>query len=338
MWESSTSGSTGAPVRVLKTGLTDLMWRAVTLRDHVWHRRDLSAKLAAIRQGAPDQTGDNWGAATWGINTGPVAMLSMGRSADAQLDWLRAQRPQYLLTYPSNAAEIARRSMERREPLESLLEVRTLGELLAPETRELLGRAGDVPVIDMYSADEVGYIGLQCPANAYYHVQGESILVEVLDEHGAPCGPGETGRVVLTSLHNFATPLIRYEIGDYAELGPQCSCGRGLPVLRRVLGRVRNMLVTASGERYWPTFGLRSLSEAAPVRQAQFVQKSHSLVEARLVLEAPLTAEQSARVRERVLERLPAGFELRVLSVDSIERGAGGKFEDFLSEIPRAEP
>jgi phenylacetate-CoA ligase len=143
---------------------------------------------------------------------------------------------------------------------------------------------------------------------------------------------------VLTSLHNFATPLIRYEIGDYAELGPPCSCGRGLPVLRRVLGRVRNMLVTASGERYWPTFGLRSLGEAAPVRQAQFVQKSHSLVEARLVLEAPLTAEQSAKVSERLLERLPPGFEVRVLSVDWIERGAGGKFEDFLSEIPRAEP
>jgi phenylacetate-coenzyme A ligase PaaK-like adenylate-forming protein len=61
--------------------------------------------------------------------------------------------------------------------------------------------------------------------------------VEVLDEEGRPCAPGETGRVVATSLNNFAMPLIRYETGDTAEVGAPCPCGRGLPVLTRIMGR-----------------------------------------------------------------------------------------------------
>jgi hypothetical protein len=65
------------------------------------------------------------------------------------------------------------------------------------------------------------------------HVCAESFFVELLDEAGEPAPQGELGRVVLTSLHNFAMPLIRYDIGDLAAFGPACSCGRGLPALLR---------------------------------------------------------------------------------------------------------
>ncbi len=332
--ESSTSGSTGAPVRMLKTGLTDLLWRAITLREHEWHGRDLGAKLAAIRQGVAAGSSDNWGHATRGVvATGPLALLPVSAGADEQLAWLQRERPNHLLTYPSIAAELARRSLGRGIRLEGLREVRTLGEALPGETRDLCRQAWGVPVTDMYSADETGYIALQCPVHGGYHVQSENVLVEILDPDGRNCEPGQAGRVVVTCLHNFATPLVRYEIGDYAEAGSPCPCGRGLPVLARVLGRVRNMLVTASGERYWPTFGVRSLTEVAPILQAQFVQKSLGLVEARLVVAAPLGEAQEAALRSRVLERLPRGMELRLAYLDSIPRSKGGKFEDFVSEL-----
>ena len=55
--------------------------------------------------------------------------------------------------------------------------------------------------------------------------------------------------MVITDLHNFAMPLIRYEIGDYAEAGDLCPCGRGLPVITRIVGRVHNMLTLPSGEQ-----------------------------------------------------------------------------------------
>lgn len=335
--ERRTSGSTGAPVRVLATPLAGLYWNALTLRDHAWHRRDLGRKLAVIRRETEPGDVAHWGPATAGlVATGRSVSASIRDDAGTQLDWLRRERPAYLFTYPSLVAELARLSLERGERLEGLLEVRTLAESLGPEVRALVREAWGVPLTDLYSASEAGYLALQCPAHEHYHVQSENVLLEVLDDAGRPCAPGEVGRVVVTPLHNFAMPLVRYDIGDYAEAGEPCDCGRGLPVLRRILGRVRNMLTTADGRRYWPVFGTRALMDAAPLAQYQFVQKTHDLVEVRVVANPPLTAAQEAVFCARVLSMLPPGMSLRVVHCESIARGASGKYEEFLSELSAA--
>lgn len=332
--ESRTSGSTGRPVRVLKTGLVQLMWQAIVLREHRWFKRDLTGKLAAIRQGVKEAEADGWGPATDVLTrAGRSATLPISTDVEAQLAWLERQQPDYLLSYPSNLAELARRSLARGIRFPRLREVRSFGEILTPDVRELCRQAWNVPVTDAYSSDEAGYMALQCPGHEHYHVQSENVLVEILDERGAPCGPGEAGRVVVTPLHNFALPLIRYELGDYAEVGPLCACGRGLPVLSRVAGRVRNMLVLADGRRYWPAFGSAGLAEIAPILQQQLVQKSFDAIEARLVTARPLTSAEEESLRRHVQARLPAPFEIRFSYCDDLGRSAGGKFEDFVSEV-----
>lgn len=332
--EVRSSGSTGAAVRVLNTRLSQLLWNALTLRDHLWHRRDLGGKLAAIRLGRTPGAFGNWGHATLGLlETGPSVVLSAREDVDSQLRWLESEQPDYLMTYPSIARDLAHRSIELRVRLPRLREVRTFGEMLAPETRDLSEQAWSVPVTDVYSAEEVGYLALQCPENPHYHVQSEAVLVELLDEQGKACGPGEIGRVVVTLLHGFAMPLIRYDIGDYAEVGEACPCGRGLPVLRRILGRVRNMLTTSSGLRYWPALSDRKFSEIAPVLQRQVVQKDFDTLEVRMVVGRPLTKDEESRLRDLILSGLPAGMRLDFAYCSSILRGAGGKFEDFISEV-----
>lgn len=332
--ETRTSGSTGRPVRVLKTALIEALWRAFVLREHGWHRRDLSGKLAAIRHNVPEGESAGWGPATDIVAaTGSSAVLSLRHDTEAQLDWLERQQPDYLLSYPSNLAALARRVLARGNRLSRLREIRTIGEVLDAEVRALCRQAWQVPITDAYSSQEAGYLALQCPAAEHYHVQSEGALVEILNDAGGDCAPGDTGRVVVTDLHNYATPLVRYEIGDYAEVGEPCRCGRGLPVLRRVAGRTRNMLVLANGSRYWPTFGSRSLARIAPILQHQFVQKSYDVIEARLVTSAPLTVQEEETLRAHVASRLPAPFEIRLAYVPGIARSAGGKFEDFISEI-----
>ena len=333
------SGSTGAPVQVLKTTLGEIMWRAQMLRDHRWHRRDLTGKLAATRHRVPEVETEGWGPATDAVLTmGRSATLPINTDVDTQLDWLERQQPDYLLTYPSNAGELAKRALARDLRLPRLREVRTMGELLDPEVRELCRQAWGVRVTDAYSSEEIGCMALQCSDYEHYHIQSEGVLLEVLDGSGRQCGPGEAGRVVVTSLHNFAMPLVRYELGDYAEAGPQCGCGRGLPVLARIMGRVRNVLVLADGRRYWPNFGSRSLTKIAPVLQHQFVQKAYDVIEARLVVAQTLTPLQEEELRRHLLSRLPAPFEIRFAYVDGIPRSAGGKFEDFMSEVVQTAP
>ncbi|NJN51944.1 MAG: phenylacetate--CoA ligase family protein [Gammaproteobacteria bacterium] len=309
--EGRTSGSTAAPVRFLTTQLSGVYWNALTLRDHLWHRRDLNQTLAVIRRESSPGRYAGWGSATHGIvKTGPSVGNTIGADANELLDWLASENPGYLLTYPSLVAEIARLAIARGVPLPNLREIRTLAESVNEETRALCRLAWGVPITDLYSASEAGYLALQCPDHEHYHVMAESSLVEVLDDSGTPCEPGQVGRVVVTPLHSFAMPLIRYDIGDYGEVGEACPCGRGLPVLRRILGRVRNTLITADGKRYWPAFGTRALMEVAPVTQYQFVQTAADVVEARLVAPGGLTATQEGLFRERVMSKLPKGIEV----------------------------
>ncbi|MBI3708709.1 MAG: phenylacetate--CoA ligase family protein, partial [Proteobacteria bacterium] len=204
------------------------------------------------------------------------------------------------------------------------------------EVREECRLAFDAPVIDAYSAQEVCNIAFQCPDHPHLHVLAETIVVEVIDKEGRPCAPGETGRVVVTPLHNYATPLLRYELGDWAEVGGACSCGRTLPVLTRILGRERNnLLLTATGERYWPAFGTRRFTEIAPILQHQFVQKTADAIEARFVVARSLTPEEERQLRAHILSQLPGPFRLDFVYRDDIPRNAGGKFENFISELPR---
>lgn len=164
-----------------------------------------------------------------------------------------------------------------------------------------------VRVVDNYSSQEVGAIALECPESGLYHVQSESLIVEVLDDAGAPCSAGQIGRVVVTDLHNFATPLIRYELRDYAEVGPVCPCGRGLPTLARVLGRRRNMVMLPGGEHHWPLVGLHRYREVAAILQYQLVQHSLEEVEMRLVTAGgPLGQALEQRLRAIVQQALGA--------------------------------
>src|SRR5690606_42070577 len=134
------------------------------------------------------------------------------------------------------------------------------------------GAAWQLEIKVIYSAEEVGYIAHQSPQDESYLVQAEHVIVEVLDADGAPCLPGEVGQVVVTTLNNFARPLIRYALGDYARVGGPAACGRGLPVLQDIRGRQRNMLRLPDGNRIWPRTGFKEYAAGAPVVQHQLVQ------------------------------------------------------------------
>jgi phenylacetate-CoA ligase len=331
---TQTSGSTGMPVTVCQTAVSNVFWEALTLRDHLWQRRNLRGKLAVIRANIADGFMNGWGPPADPVFvTGPCAVLNIGRDIDAQLDWLREQNPDYLLTYPSNLSALAGRALQRSVKLDRLKEIRTLGEMLPAEARLRTREAWDVPVTDVYSAIEVGYVALQCPESGHYHVQAESLIVEVLDEKGAACGPGQVGRVVLTTLHNFATPMIRYEIGDYAEVGAPCPCGRGLPTLRRIAGRVRNMLTLPDGSRRWPSFPSQSWAHGELIRQLQMVQKTARSIEVRVVPERGLTAQEREDIIASLRRCLDYPFDMALIEVAAIPRQVNHKFEEFLSEI-----
>jgi phenylacetate-CoA ligase len=228
-------------LRISEVG--QLLRLAIFVREQVWQARELTGKRAALRadQVAPAPGGrreENWG---WPMGllyeTGPQTVLDRSASLDQQVAWLLLEEPAYLIASPADALALAREFQGRSLRLPSLKGVQSLGGGLSPEVRNACRDAWGVPLVHFYRVEEVGPLALQCPEHEHFHVQSEQAMVEVLDDQGRPCGPGETGRVVATSLGNFAMPLIRYDTGDTAEVGAPCPCGRGLPVLTRIFSR-----------------------------------------------------------------------------------------------------
>lgn len=341
-FETSTTGATGLPVKVTNTSLASHFWKVLYLREHEWHNRDLSQMITAIRFAKPGTAMPPQGlqAKVWGtpehgtFKTGPAALLNVQCSAAEQADWLCRQKPGYLASYPSNILSLANHFIAEGKTLPSLLQVRTVGEILGPDVRQACRDAWNVPVVDMYSCQELGIIALQCPEHEHYHVQSESLIVEILNDQDQPCMPGETGRVVISTLHNFAMPLIRYELGDYAKVGEPCSCGRNLQVLSQILGRQRNLLCLPDGQRAWPVLGfISTLSKDFAIIQAQFVQKSLERIEARFVTERSLTADEEEKIIARIQEKFHHPFKIDITYLDHIPRSKGGKYEDFMCEI-----
>ena len=334
--ESKTSGSTGEPIAAKRTAINQLIWMAMTMREHFWHRSDFTGRLAAIRANVAQMGRETeWGPpASVLFRTGPSLRLPITLGVEELTAHLAEFKPASLIVYPSTLDAIARHCARHAIALDGLDTIRTIGETLSTDIRERAQNTFRASVVDNYSSQELGNIAQQCPQTGLYHVMAESLIVEVLDEAGVPCELGQVGRVVATDLHNFATPLIRYDIGDYAEVAGPCPCGRGLPALKRIVGRERNLIVMPDGTRHWPLVGFHAFRDLAPVAQYQMIQHTRDEIEVRLVVEAPLTPSQESALSDIIQKALGHPFALRFVYFDgALPRSANGKFDEFVCEV-----
>lgn len=330
----ATTGSLGMPVRGLGNELTHLYAGALTMRNHLWHKRDFAGKFAAIRTKVSNGRFPDWGLIeSAAFETGPGVLLDIATDIDRQLDWLCTEQPQYLLTHPSNLRAMLLRARERdiAKP-QGLLELSVFGEMLPADLRGLADETWKLAVVDMYSSEEFGTIALQCPADAEtYHLQAENVLVEIVNDEGKECAPGEIGKVLVSTLHNFTMPLLRYEIGDYAEAAPTCNCRRGLPAIRRIVGRRRNMLRRPDGGQHWPSFPYEDLRPIIAFRQIRIVQHTPLDIEVILAGANDVDGGRETAFARKLCELLRGELSIRYSYCDSIPAGPGGKFEDFVS-------
>lgn len=303
-----TSGSTGIPVEVQRTYLSQLWWNATNLREAVWHKRDLSQSFAIIRPSVfAELAKPDWGTAFSLLGkTGPLYAHPVVGDLNS---WLQKIQPGYLMTFPSILETID------LSALPSLKGIKTTGEMVYRKH----------PLVqDMYSCEEVGTIAIQCPdCPDVYHVM-ENILIEILDEKDEPA---DTGRVVLTDL--TSRYLYRYDIGDYAEIG-YCPCGRGLQTIKKIKGRRRNMVHMPDGSTHWPLIGSMEYRKIAPVKRYQVAQVSKTVLEFRLTIDSPLTDAQQEALANIIQRSIGYPFEIRFIHLESFPNK---KYEEFVNEI-----
>lgn len=330
---AQSSGSTGQPVSIKKTKLNELFWGGMAIRDHQWYNRDYKSKLTAIRVISEYSEIEQWGGPVSLLyGSGPAQGIPVSTDIKEQVKLLNKFQPNIIIIHAGALAAIVEEWARDGYSLTELKHIKNVGDTVRQPLRDRVREITGLEIEDNYSSSEVGCMAIQCPTSGLYHIMSESLIVEILDETGKACKEGEVGRVVVTDLYNAASPIIRYDLGDHAEVGGQCSCGRHLPTIKRVMGRDRNLLIRPDGTRFWPPGGRKTL-EKYNVIQWQIVQHAIDDIEYRIVRDTPLTEDQHKDMTIAVNDMLKFPGTIRLVEMSSIPLGKSGKYEESICLI-----
>ncbi len=257
-------------------------------------------------------------------------------SVEEQSRRLRAFAPTVLWAYPSMLRSVLIQHDYRLSRLARPRILITSSEVFDPVFRGQIVRDHPVEVFNFYGAIEVGRIAAECRAHAGLHIEADALIVELLDGDRL-VEPGETGRVVLTSLDNYAMPLIRYDLGDLsAEIPAPCPCGWPTPLLAAPMGRNSDMVTLPDGSRMSATRLNFVLREQPDLRHFRFRQDRADRLEAQLVYARPPSPEARADLRARLEAALGGQVQVDIRVVDEI-LVEGGKFKYLVSSLPPAQ-
>jgi phenylacetate-CoA ligase len=247
------------------------------------------------------------------------------------VDTIRRERPDVLAGYGQALADLAR--FVNRENLRTWDTIPVIygAERLWAHDRADLAQAFGPAVFETYGCREVMLIASECPSHDGMHLSMETLLTEVVvreaDGSVRAAQPGELGEVLVTDLTNFAIPFIRYSNGDLAVAGKSdpCACGRTLPRLGSVEGRVTETLLDGTGARVnGLVFNVVIAHLAHAIRQFQVVQHKDRAVTLRVVPTDTFDDKIEATLRA-TWERYLTGVPVRLELAQDIPVSASGK-------------
>ncbi len=328
-----TGGSTGIPVVLWVESWARDAWVAAQFRFMGWWGvRPGDRRVTLIsRHGLTSKT---WLKQYWFANVLEVPATDLSDAALARLFVrLSRQKVRALMGYPSSLTYFAQYIIARDLPRPPLLTaVFTTGEMLFDDQLKLLHRAFGCPIVNEYGSSEAGHMAGECPGGGL-HIAAENLVVECILPDDAPSGPGE---LLVTDLTNYATPLIRYRIGDVGTFGAGCSCGRALPVLQRLAGRVSDVVVLPDGRRADFTLIASVLDnlveEGLGLQQYRVIQRAVDWFE--VLLAGP---ESLSMTSDIIVQRLSHAFRapvhVTVRVVARIPSDPSGKRRRFISLV-----
>jgi phenylacetate-CoA ligase len=209
------------------------------------------------------------------------------------------------------------------------------GEVLTPLMRRRLTQAFGVEPVQTYASHEFPFMGWECGVSHELHTCDDGVILEVLRD-GRPAAAGEEGEVVVTNLHAYAMPLIRYRLADLVTRGSdQCACGQPFSTIRAIQGRMNDYFSLPDGRRLHPYRILERLLPEGDVwiRQYQLLQDRPDRIVMQVVPSRPVTPELQERIARAVSPLLGAGVEFQFSIVDAIPFEDSGKYRHSRSLV-----
>jgi len=341
----TTSGSTGAAISVLCDSSSMSFRLANQLRGKEWHGAGIGdPEIRLWHNRGADGASSLAGRAFWNANLVKDRLLNIRVLQGADLTdeslarWeqlLRRTKPDAIYGYAASLYYLARFLRERNVPPDELRTklVVLAAEKIVPSQKQLVTEAFASPVVDEYGCAEYGILAFECPQGRL-HSSDESVVLEVPEP-----GPGGAGELHVTTLTNFATPLIRYRLGDVVSLSSEeCPCGRSLGVIGEVAGRTTDFLVRRDGGRTHPFQINLVLQELEKIVRYRVVQQSVGVVELIVQLSSPLDPLETGQILAEFHDALGEQVEVRIRSVESVPRTPGGKASFLVSLVDQADP
>ena len=331
---SQTSGTTGQPTQFLLTRDQTVMELAYIWRFWLWAGYRPYARVAAFRHYTPKE-GEPISKYERSSNTRFFSVHDMYESRLGEyVETFNRFRPWLVRGYPSSIYILAVFALERGLTLHRPHVVVTSSETLLPQHRETIEKAMGAPVFDWYGTNERILTACQCEQRGEYHMNAEAGIAEFVDLGDENATEGAKS-LVLTGLMNTIMPLIRFDVGDLAVPGTgHCPCGRGLPTIRKFIGRTDDILVTHEGKRITPVRFYTLFENYPQVDQFQVVQLRPDYIEVRVVSNGGYDREVHKALAVN-LGRVVGAVTVEIKRVDRIEITAAGKRRNVISYVSR---
>jgi len=177
----------------------------------------------------------------------------------------------------------------------------------------------------------------ECGRHSGLHINADHLLLETLDDAGRPVEVGTSGDVAITDFYNFGMPLVRYLNGDRAtQTKDACACGRGLPLLSSVDGRVFDSITTVDGRHVPGGYFSYLMINCPDVRQWQVVQTEIDCLQLRIVVTMPWTRERREELSAKLLQKTGPSMRVEIVEVKQIQTTASGKRRPVIP-LPKTE-
>jgi len=340
---NTTSGSTGKKLvfyKDKKMAKNDDYYRmAAVLRNIEWTRAKIWDKQAYLWGSQMDSTKEKRFKGRMLNFIFPTLFLSSYEMTPYKMNLyvkkINRYKPKVLTGYASALYLFANFLDEKQIKIHNLKGIVSSAETLYQYQRDKIESVFQCKVFNRYGCREVGPIAQECTKHTGLHINAEHVYVEILDENGNPCHPGKIGKIVVTDLDNYGFPFIRYEIGDIGIFSDRkCECGRNLPLLENVGGRVFDIIVGTNGNHLTGTFWtilLRTYVQG--IVQFQVIQENFGEIVIKLVVDKSFTETEEKKLLKRIYDKCGEDMKVDIQLVKNIPLTESGKNRFIISKV-----
>ncbi len=249
------------------------------------------------------------------------------------LDLLIDYKPDILYGYSGSLKLLAQHIKKLELPHPNPLFIFGVSDLVDEECRELVYSTFQTKLIDLYGSAEAGCIAWECPECEGYHINIDTVIVEFLKSTESNSIENE-GRVIITNLHSYAMPIIRYDLGDIGALSDKKStCGRELPLMKVIEGRADSFLVLPSGNRLSPMFFFGIMKSIEGISQWRIHQDFTSDISVLVVPSNEISPQTIPSIKKKIMENISEELAVDIKIVDNIPPDRSGKLRAVISKV-----